>query len=155
MKVFEIMASNVISIKKESTILEAMKIMREKDIGFLIIEESREAIGVITDRDIVLALSREISSNTNITKIMKKYVVTIDENSDIAEASDTMGYMQIRRLVVVNKDKEIVGVISISDLLSCPLTEEMALETMIEISYNYPTKKEQIDNLLQTNAFIF
>ena len=80
MKVFEVMTKQVVTIKKEKTILEAMKIMRDKDIGFLIIEENDEAIGVITDRDIVLSLSKEIKTTTPINKIMKKYIITIYYN---------------------------------------------------------------------------
>mgnify|MGYP002520145400 CR=1 FL=1 len=72
MKLFEAMNKNVITVKKEVTILDVMRLMREKEIGFIIIEEDNEAVGVITDRDIVLSLSREISLTTPINKIMKK-----------------------------------------------------------------------------------
>ena len=155
MKVFDVMKSNVFTLKKENTILDVMKIMKEKDIGFVIIEENNEAIGIITDRDIVLSLAKEISVNTAIAKIMKKYVITIKETDDVTTASDMMGYMQVRRLVVTNDDNKITGVISITDLLRHSLTEESALEAMIEISYNYSTKDESNDILLQTKAFIF
>ncbi len=154
MKLFEAMNKNVVTIKKEATILDAMKLMREKEIGFLIIEEDKEAIGVITDRDIILSLSRELTTTTPINKIMKKYVITAKEDIEVSMATDIMGYMQIRRLVVINKENKIVGVLSVTDLLRNPLTENLALDTLIEISYNYPTKTEETDNLLQTNAFI-
>lgn len=155
MKVFDVMTKNVVTVKKESTILDVMKVMKENDIGFLIIEENDEAIGVITDRDIVLALSKEISVKTNITKIMKKYIITINENETIDKVSDTMGYMQVRRLIVTSDDNKIKGVISITDLLRYPLLEEHALEAMIEISYSYSTIKGNYDKQLQTNAYIF
>lgn len=155
MKVFEVMTPIVITIKKDSTILNAMKIMKDKDVGFLIIEEDNKPIGVITDRDIVLTLAKEISPNTNISKVMKKYVITVNLNEDISNASDIMGYMQVRRLVVVNDSEDIVGILSLTDLARCPLTDEIALETMIEISYTYPTKKVENDKIYQTNAFIF
>ena len=155
MKVFDVMKSNAFTLKKENTILDVMKMMKEKDIGFVIIEENNEAIGIITDRDIVLSLAKEISVNTAIAKIMKKYVITIKETDDVTTASDMMGYMQVRRLVVTNDDNKITGVISITDLLRHSLTEESALEAMIEISYNYSTKDESNDILLQTKAFIF
>lgn len=155
MKVSEVMTAKVISIKKECSILDVMKIMKEKNVGFVVIEEDNEAIGVITDRDIVLSLSKEISYNTNIVKVMKKYVVTINDDENVSTASDTMGYMQIRRLVVVNENNKIVGVLSLSDLAKCSLTEELALETLIEISYDYPTKNLENDNLFQISAYIF
>ena len=154
MKLFEAMNKNVITVKKEVTILDVMRLMREKEIGFIIIEEDNEAVGVITDRDIVLSLSREISITTPINKIMKKYVITASEETELEKATDIMGYMQIRRLVVVNNENKIVGILSTTDLLSNPLTENLALDTLIEISYNFPTKCEETEGLLQTNVFI-
>lgn len=154
MKLFEAMNKNVITVKKEVTILDVMRLMREKEIGFLIIEEDNEAVGVITDRDIVLSLSREITVTTPINKIMKKYVITASEETELEKATDIMGYMQIRRLVVVNSENKIVGILSTTDLLSNPLTENLALDTLIEISYNFPTKCEETEGLLQTNVFI-
>ena len=154
MKLFEAMNKNVITVKKEVTILDVMRLMREKEIGFIIIEENNEAVGVITDRDIVLSLSRELSVTTPINKIMKKYVITASEETELEKATDIMGYMQIRRLVVVNNENKIVGILSTTDLLSNPLTENLALDTLIEISYNFPTKCEETEGLLQTNVFI-
>ena len=154
MKLFEAMNKNVITVKKEVTILDVMRLMREKEIGFIIIEEDNEAVGVITDRDIVLSLSREISLTTPINKIMKKYVITASEETELEKATDIMGYMQIRRLVVVNNENKIVGILSTTDLLSNPLTENLALDTLIEISYTFPTKCEETEGLLQTNVFI-
>ena len=154
MKLFEAMNKNVITVKKEVTILDVMRLMREKEIGFIIIEEDNEAVGVITDRDIVLSLSRELSITTPINKIMKKYVITASEETELEKATDIMGYMQIRRLVVVNNENKIVGILSTTDLLSNPLTENLALDTLIEISYNFSTKCEETEGLLQTNVFI-
>lgn len=154
MKVFEVMTKKIISIKEENTILDAMKLMRETDLGFLVIKEDKKAIGVVTDRDIVLQLAKEISISTKINKIMKKYVITVNQNEDASIASDIMGYMQVKRLVVVDDNDNMVGIITLADLLRHPLTEELALESMIEISYNYPTNNDKEDKTIQTNAFI-
>ena len=155
MKVLDVMKKNIIKVKKENSILEVIKIMKDKNIGFLIIEENDEAIGVITDRDIIISMAKEISVNTRVEKIMKKYVITINKESDASIASDMMGYMQVRRLVVVDDNNKIVGVLSLTDLASNPETEELALETLVEISYNYPTKNDTSDNILQVSAYIF
>ena len=155
MKVLDVMKKNVIKVKKENSILEAIKVMKDKNIGFLIIEENDEAIGVITDRDIIISMAKEISVNTKVEKIMKKYVITINKESNASIASDMMGYMQVRRLVVVDDNNKIAGVLSLTDLASNPETEDLALETLIEISYNYPTKNDTSDNILQVSAYIF
>ena len=80
MKVLDVMNKKVITVQKENTILNVIKIMKDKDIGFVIIAENDEAIGVVTDRDILLSLTKEISLETPINKIMKKYVITIEED---------------------------------------------------------------------------
>ena len=61
MKVLDVMNKNVITVSKENTILNVVKIMKELNVGFIIIAENNEAIGVITDRDITLSLTKEIS----------------------------------------------------------------------------------------------
>ena len=155
MKVIEVMSKNVVSVKKESSILDVMRLMREKNVGFVVIEEEDNPIGVITDRDIIISLSKELSVSTQIIKIMKKYVITIKDDKEISEASDLMGYMQVRRLVVVNESNKLVGVLSVTDLLKHQLTEEFALETMIEISYNFPTNSDEQTEIFKTNAYIF
>ena len=155
MKVRDVMKKDIITVTKETTILETMKVMRDKNIGFLIVEENNEAIGVITDRDIVLILSKEVSTNTPILKVMKKYVISINLDEDISIASDMMGYMQVRRLVVVDNNNEVCGVLSLTDLATNTQTENLALETLIEISYNYPTKIDKAQDLLQVSAYIF
>ena len=155
MKVLDVMVKNVITVKKEQTILDVLKIMKDNNIGFVVIEENNEAIGIITDRDIALCMVKEISINTQISKIMKKYVISIDKESEVSIASDMMGYMQVRRLVVIDENRKICGVLSLTDLASNSQTEELALETLIEISYNYPTKFDTNDNFLQVSAYIF
>ena len=155
MKVRDVMKKDIITVTKETTILETMKVMRDKNIGFLIVEENNEAIGVITDRDIVLILSKEVSTNTPILKVMKKYVISINLDEDISIASDMMGYMQVRRLVVVDNNNDVCGVLSLTDLATNTQTENLALETLIEISYNYPTKIDKAQDLLQVSAYIF
>lgn len=155
MKVNDVMTKDVITLKKDDTILDACKLMRDKDVGFLIIEENNEALGIITDRDIVLTLSKQLSLDTKITKVMKKYVISINEKDELAKATDMMGYMQVKRLVVVNDEGKIKGVLSISDLLRYPLSEDLAMDALIEISYNYPTNSEILNPIFQTSAYIF
>ena len=86
---------------------------------------------------------------------MKKYVISINLDEDISIASDMMGYMQVRRLVVVDNNNEVCGVLSLTDLATNTQTENLALETLIEISYNYPTKIDKAQDLLQVSAYIF
>ena len=152
MRVSDVMSTNIKSVNKEATILDVMKLMRKDDVGFVIIVENNKPIGIITDRDILLILAKELSTSTNICKVMKKYVISTNQNDDIATVTDTMGIMQVRRLVVVDDFNNVVGVISLSDIARNPFCEEYALSALIEISYDYSTKKE---TPLQISAYIF
>jgi CBS domain-containing protein len=155
MKVYEIMSPNVKTMGKDKTILDVMKMMKKYDLGFIVIEENKKALGVITDRDIILLLANELSSSTNICKVMKKYIITVLDTDDVSTASDLMGQMQIKRLVVVNNKREIVGILSVSDMAKNLLTEEYAFDAFVEISYDYSTINLENDNLYQLSAFIF
>lgn len=152
MRVADVMSKNIKSVNKEATILDVMKLMRNDDVGFVIIIEDNKPLGIITDRDILLILAKELSTSTNICKVMKKYIISIHQNDDIGTASDTMGIMQVRRLVVLDDFNNVVGVIGLSDIAKNPFCEEYALSALIEISYDYSTKKE---SPLQISAYIF
>ena len=155
MKVYEIMSSNVITITQDKTILDTMKIMKNKNVDFLIIVDEEKIIGSITAWDIILNLSKELSSSTSIKKIMKKYVLTINENIDVIEASDLMGRCLTKKLAVINDEKNLVGVLTLSDIAKNELTEEYALDALIEISCANSTNYNSFDNIEQISAFIF
>ncbi|MFI3329286.1 MAG: CBS domain-containing protein [bacterium] len=149
MIVKDVMNRLVIYVNKENTILDVMKIMREYDLGFIVIADDKKPIGVITDRDIVLGLSFISKLTDKIEKIMKKNIITIDQYSDINDASDLLGNMQIKRLVVVNELNELCGVLSIADLARHVLLEDNALEALTEISYDFNPKD---DGLIQIDT---
>lgn len=144
MIVKDVMNRLVIYVNKENTILDVMKIMREYDLGFIVIADDKKPIGVITDRDIVLSLSLNIKLNDKISKIMKKHVISINEYEHINTASDLLGNMQIKRLIVLNNSNELSGILSICDLAREVLLEDNALEALTEISYDYSIKNNNL-----------
>ena len=126
---------------------------------FVDVEGEVSAASMVKDSKIYVEIAKFVQAYEAIVYDPNKFLADInerpiDEETEVSEASDLMGYMQVRRLVAINKDNKISGVLSVSDLLRNPLTEDLALETMIEISYAFPTKIVEIDNILQTNVFI-
>lgn len=144
MIVKDVMSKQIVTINKNASILDAMKMMRESNLGFIPIVENKKVIGVLTDRDIVISLSLSYKLNEEIFRIMKKNIITIDQYSHINDASDLLGNMQIKRLVVVNEKKEICGILSIADLARHILLEDNALEALTEISYDFNTNKDTL-----------
>lgn len=113
----DIMTYNIISSSKDNSIKEISKLMKENNIGFIPIKDEDEYIGVITDRDICLALPTINNINDSIKSYITNNIIYIDVNSDIDNALKTMGSNKVKRLLVKEKDN-IIGILSLSDILN-------------------------------------
>ncbi|WP_131781539.1 CBS domain-containing protein [Legionella gresilensis] len=136
MQVKDIMTSNPQYLFANSTIEEAAKKMQDLDTGFLPIgdKDADKIVGTITDRDIVIsAIAQGKNLNSPIRDIMHKGVCYCYEDDDINDACELMQDQQIRRLIVLNKDKRLTGVISLGDI-SLKCDEETSGETLEAIS---------------------
>jgi len=117
MQVQEIMTQHWNSLSPKDTLQKACNEMFDRDFGFLPIQENGSLVGVVTDRDIAIrAVAKNKAPNTPLKEILTKEVITIHEDDDIKAAAKKMEKNQIRRLVVLNKDEKISGVISLADI---------------------------------------
>jgi CBS domain-containing protein len=117
MKVNEAMTSDVMLVNPDQTIREAAQMMVEIDAGVLPVAENDHLVGMITDRDIaVRAVATGKSPNTKVREIMSGEVLYCFDDEELTHVSRNMSDMKVRRLPVVNRDKRLVGVISIGDL---------------------------------------
>jgi len=117
MKVREAMTGDVRLTDPNRSIREAAEMMAEQDIGALPIGENDRLVGMITDRDIaVRAVARGLGPDTKIRDVMSPEVMYCFEDEDLDDATKNMGDIKVRRLPVLNRDKRLVGIISISDL---------------------------------------
>jgi CBS domain-containing protein len=117
MKVFEAMTRDVTVANPLQTICDAAKLMAAADAGALPVGENDRLVGVITDRDIAIrAVARNLPPTTPIRDVMSKEVLYCFEDEDIAHVAENMGEQQIRRLPVLDRDKRLVGIISLGDI---------------------------------------
>src|SRR4051812_5875046 len=119
-KLSEIMTSEVQVIPPTCTIKDAAKKMKELDTGALPICDGDRLLGMVTDRDIAI---RAIANGYNPTQmavkeIMSKPIAYCFDDQDVEEAVRVMEVKQIRRLVVLNRDKRLVGLVSLGDVAS-------------------------------------
>ncbi len=113
----EAMTSNPTTIEPTATAQEAAKIMKSEDIGSLPIVEGDKLVGVVTDRDISIRIVAEgRGTDTTVSEIASKDVVTIDPQQSIDEAARLMAEHQVRRLPVVEEDGRIVGILAQADI---------------------------------------
>lgn len=149
MKVKDIMTKKVITVEKHDSIKTASEKMITNDIGLLvIINNVREVIGVITDRDIMVRLVYKSDTlEKTVDDIMTHSAITIDKDDDITEALSKMKDYQLRRLPVINKKMELVGIITLSDLSICKQTNPLINNLMYELSLPNPQKEKPLKYL--------
>lgn len=110
------MQKNVATISSGSSIKEAAKIMYEKKIGSLVIEDGGELRGIVTERDISRSLFvYDVPSDSRVKDIYSTPLVSVDPDSSILDAADMISKTQILRIPVI-KDGKLLGIISATDL---------------------------------------
>ncbi|HUK55881.1 MAG TPA: CBS domain-containing protein [Nitrospiria bacterium] len=112
------MNRNMRTIQTGSTLLAAAQLMREVQVGALLVEENGHLVGVVSETDLVrkaMAEGRDIQQE-KVRAIMSSPIITIDIDRPASDASDLMSEKGIRHLAVTDSGK-IVGVISVRDLL--------------------------------------
>ncbi len=130
MKISEVMSRDAKIVPPNTTIGAAAKLMEEHDIGFLPVGDERLR-GAITDRDIAIrAVAHGKDHSTPVSEIMTDEILYCFEDQDIGEVCHNMAEMQIRRLPVIDRDKRLVGVVSLADAIRAH--EERAAEEAME-----------------------
>lgn len=113
------MSSPVRTVKEKDTLQNACKTMVKNDIGgVIVVNQSNEPSGIITERDVVRHLAEEpISFEAQASQIMSKPIATIHPNGSLRDALQTMESKDIRRLVVVSDDgKNMMGILTDKDI---------------------------------------
>lgn len=126
MKIKEIMSKKLITCDPDDNILFVSNLMNAWDVGFILIMEKDKLYGVVTDRDLVCDMANQLSQ---IKSYASKKVITIDEEKDVIDALKLMKKHKIKRLVITN-NKDITGVLSISDILNTDEYEKEVLDTI-------------------------
>ncbi len=117
MKVSEVMTRDVKLVSPEQSICEAARMMAECDAGALPVGEDDRLVGVVTDRDIAIrAVAENRGPETPVGEVMTKQVLYCFEDESIDHVAQNMGEQQVRRLPVLDREKRLVGIVSIGDL---------------------------------------
>jgi CBS domain-containing protein len=117
MKISKCMTRDVKLVSPTQTIRDAARMMAELDAGVLPVQQDDRLVGMITDRDIaVRAVAEGKSPDTLVRDVMSNEVLYCFDDQEIEDVARNMGEVKVRRLPVVNRDKRLVGIISIGDL---------------------------------------
>lgn len=138
MTIGQICNRKVITVRRDATVQHAAQLMRQHHIGDVVVIENRQdqtvPLGILTDRDVVTKLvATELDSNViTAGDIMAKKLTSIKDSAGIFDAIKLMTAKGVRRLPVIDKHGDLVGIISLEDLLLLISHEFSALTKLVK-----------------------
>jgi CBS domain-containing protein len=144
MKVGDVMTPDVEMAAPDDTVQTAAKLMADSGAGALPVGENDRLVGMVTDRDITIRSVAEGKAPNlcTVRDVMTREIKYVFDDEDVRDASRKMGEWQVRRLPVLNRDKRLVGVISLGDLASEAKDREATAKAMEGVTRT-TGKKEQ------------
>jgi CBS domain-containing protein len=119
MKIHDVMSSDVHVIDSAASVRDAAVMMRRRDIGSIPISREDVLVGMITDRDIVLRVVADgHDSDTRVSEVMSDGVKYCFEDETVDTVARRMADLEIRRLPVLDREKRVVGMVSLSNIAS-------------------------------------
>ena len=135
MRVSEVMTRGVRCTRPDATLQEAAAKMKSLDVGPLPVCDNDRLVGMVTDRDITVRATAEgeAPKDVRVRDVMTPEVIYCFEDALVGDAALLMQQKQVRRLVVLNRDERLVGIVSLGDL-AIGGAEEESREALKEIS---------------------
>lgn len=129
--------TQVWSIGPDALVIEALRLMAEKEVGALVVLEAGQLVGIVSERDYArkVALHSKSSQTTPVREIMTEKVVYVRPDQTVNDCMALMTNKRIRHLPVVEGDR-LVGVISIGDVVKAVISEQEFIISQLE---NYIT----------------
>lgn len=116
------------SVKPDDTVFDAVKMMAEKSVGALLVMDDDKMVGIISERDYArkIILEGKASRDTPVSEIMTRKVLCASPDRTVEECMALMSDKRARHLPVV-EDKQVVGILSIGDLVKATIDEQQVL----------------------------
>jgi CBS domain-containing protein len=117
--------SELISIVQDASVFDAIKLMADRGVGSLLVMDGRDLKGIVTERDYArkVIIKGRSSESTEVGEIMSTDIVTATSQQTIDECMTLMTDRRIRHLPIVDDD-EVVGIISIGDLVQAIISDQ-------------------------------
>ena len=136
MQVSKVMTKGAEVTRPDAKIQEAAERMKTLNVGALPVCDNDRLVGMVTDRDITVRSTSEGFDpwTVSVRDAMTPEIIYCFEDDDVASAARLMKEKQIRRLPVLNRDKRLVGIVSLGDVAVKAGDDRMAGETLEEVS---------------------
>lgn len=120
--VADVMTRRVVYLPEDTPLDEAAQAMRDQGIGDVVVTQGPAMAGIVTDRDIVVRAIAEglPATSTTLGSIASRELIMIEQNATVEEAVSAMRSRAVRRLLVCDADRQVVGLLSLSDVALLP-----------------------------------
>ena len=136
MQLKDIMTRDPVVLGPDAPLKEAARRMRDLDSGVMPVGEGDRLVGMLTDRDITIRATAEGKdpNGTPVREVMTADVVYCFEDDDLRAAARKMEEHQIRRLIVLNRDKRLAGIVALGDIAVHAPSDRLAGEITEAVS---------------------
>ncbi len=135
MKVSDVMVHDPVMVDPDAPCGRLAQLMRDRVIGSVVIVENGKPKGIVTERDLVhrVMAEKKEPNSCSAFEVASKPVIAVSIHTDIEMAVDTMNEYSIRRLVVVDDEDQVVGIVTTDDIAKRlrEMSEELAVKFMI------------------------
>ncbi len=129
----DVMTANVQTVAPDATIQEAARLMRDVDCGAVPVCDGDRLAGIVTDRDIaVRAIAEGKDASCQVRDVMSGGVITCGEDDSIEDVAELMEEKQVRRIVVVDENKRLSGIVALADLALDASADELMVDEVLE-----------------------
>ena len=145
----------VVTASPDAPLSQVAAMMKNRNVGAVVVEEQMRPVGIVTDRDLALALGANgYLTSTPVREIMTRHVLAVPDTTDIFTATKYMKERHVRRLPIVDKNDRLIGMVTLDDLLSCLGQELFNLAESInaEMDVNFARKTAQKESLACRSA---
>ncbi|MEU4621146.1 CBS domain-containing protein [Actinoplanes sp. NPDC023801] len=126
--VADAMTRRVVYLPEDTPLDEAAQVMRDQGIGDVVVTQGPTMAGIVTDRDIVVrAIAEKLDPvTTTLASISSRELLMIEQSATVEEAVQAMRDRGVRRLLVCDADRKLVGILSLSDIALMPTSSAAA-----------------------------
>ncbi len=130
-----VITRNVVVVRPDESVQRAAELMCRLDVGALPVYDGQALVGIVTDRDITVRATafNKRPDETTVADVMTEQTLSCSEHDEVDDVLQRMGEAQVRRLPVLSREGEIVGIVSLGDLATRQRAEDLD-DTLRDIS---------------------
>lgn len=124
----------VASVAPDQTVLRALEIMAEYDVGALVVLDGKQLVGMFSERDYArkVILQGKASKQTKISEVMTSKVITVTQDTRMEECMAIMTEKHIRHLPIMDTDNQLIGIVSIGDVVKEVISQQQFIINQLE-----------------------